>query len=56
MVFCNDQEQVDKIVEVRDRVPLVKKVIYENPRGMRDYKTDDWFMFIEDIYEIGEKK
>ena len=55
VVFCNDQEQVDKIVEVRDRVPLVKKVIYENPRGMRDYKTDDWFMFIEDIYEIGEK-
>jgi len=55
VVFCNDQEQVDKIVEVRDRVPLVKKVIYENPRGMRDYKTDDWFMFIENVYEIGEK-
>ncbi len=55
VVFCNDQEQVDKIVEIRDRVPLVKKVIYEDPRGMRDYKTDDWFMFIEDLYEIGEK-
>ncbi|MBC2710168.1 MAG: AMP-binding protein [Desulfosarcina sp.] len=55
VVFCNDQEQVDKLVEIRDRVPLVKKVIYEDPRGMRDYKTDDWFMFIEDLYEIGKK-
>ncbi|BBO70561.1 long-chain-fatty-acid--CoA ligase [Desulfosarcina alkanivorans] len=53
MVFCNDQEQVDKIVEIRDRVPLVKKVIYEDPRGMRDYAADDWFMDIEDVYRLG---
>ncbi len=54
VVFCNDQEQVDKIVEIREQVPFVKKVIYEDPRGMRDYKTDNWFMYIEDLYEIGE--
>ena len=54
MVFCNDQEQVDKIVEIRDRVPLVKKVIYEDPRGMRNYTADDWFMNIEDVYRLGE--
>jgi long-chain acyl-CoA synthetase len=55
VVFCNDQEQVDKVVEVRDRIPQIKKVIYEDPRGMRDYASDDWFMFIEDLYRLGDE-
>ena len=55
VVFCDDQEQVDKLVEVRDKIPNVKKVLYEDPRGMRDYRSDDWFMFIEDLYELGEQ-
>ncbi|MCG6929408.1 MAG: AMP-binding protein [Desulfofustis sp.] len=55
VVFCNDQEQVDKVAEVRKQLPQVKKVIYEDPRGMRGYQTDDWFMFIEDLYELGEQ-
>jgi len=55
MVFCNDQEQVDKIVEIRARVPNVKKVIYEDPRGMRGYRTDDWFMHIQDLYRVGDQ-
>ena len=55
IVFCDDQEQVDKLVEVRERIPKVKKVLYEDPRGMRDYRSDDWFMFIDDLYALGEK-
>jgi len=54
VVFCNDQEQVDKLLEVRDRIPNVKKVIYEDDRGMRSYKSDDWFMFIDDLYTLGD--
>ena len=54
VVFCDDQEQVDKVVEVRDRIPKVRTVIYEDPRGMRDYQSDDWFMFIDDLYRLGE--
>ncbi|MBW1789806.1 MAG: AMP-binding protein [Deltaproteobacteria bacterium] len=54
VVFCDDQEQVDKVVEVRDRIPKVRTVIYEDPRGMRDYQSDDWFMFIEELYRLGE--
>ena len=53
VVFCNDQEQVDKVVEVRDKIPKVKKVIYEDARGMRDYQSDDWFLYIEDLYKMG---
>lgn len=55
IVFCSDQEQVDKVVEVRSRLPQVKKVIYEDPRGMRNYQSDDWFMFIGDVYKLGEQ-
>jgi len=55
IVFCNDQEQVDKVAEVRDKIPQVKKVIYEDPRGMRSYQTDDWFMFIGDLFALGEQ-
>jgi len=54
MVFCDDQEQVDKIVEVRDKLPRVRKVIYEDARGMRSYRSDDWFMDIKDLYRLGD--
>ncbi len=54
-VFCDDQEQVDKLVEIRDRVPRVRRVIYEDPRGMRGYRSDEWFVFIEEIYRLGEE-
>lgn len=54
-VFCNDQEQVDKVAEVRRKIPQVKKVIYEDTRGMRGYQSDDWFMHVEDIYRLGEE-
>jgi long-chain acyl-CoA synthetase len=54
MVFCDNQEQVDKVVEIRKRVPGVKHVIYEDPRGMRAYRSDDWFVFIEDLYRLGD--
>jgi long-chain acyl-CoA synthetase len=53
-VFCDNQEQVDKVIEVRDQIPNVKKVIFEDPRGMRDYMSDDWFISIEDIFKLGQ--
>ena len=56
MVFCDDQEQVDKIVEIRKRVPVVKKVIYEDSRGMRGYRSDEWFLHIQDLYRVGDER
>src|SRR5215471_17979296 len=32
-----DQEQVDKIVSVSQQVPKLEQVIYDEPRGLRDY-------------------
>ena len=54
IVFCDDQEQVDKLIEIRKEIPQVKRVIYEDPRGMRNYRSDDWFMTVEALYELGE--
>jgi long-chain acyl-CoA synthetase len=54
IVFCDDQEQVDKLIDIRAAIPQVKKVIYEDPRGMRNYRSDDWFMPIEDLYRLGD--
>lgn len=55
IVFCDDQEQVDKLVEIRSRIPKVNRVIYEDSRGMRDYRSDDWFLFMDDLYRMGEE-
>ncbi|MFH2059548.1 MAG: AMP-binding protein [Pseudomonadota bacterium] len=52
-VFCDNQEQVDKVLDVRDQIPNVKKVIFEDPRGMREYMSDDWFIDIKDLYTLG---
>ncbi|MCG8564478.1 MAG: AMP-binding protein [Desulfobacterales bacterium] len=53
-VFCDNQEQVDKVLEIRDQIPGVKMVIFEDPRGMRDYTKDPWFVNIQEVYEKGE--
>ncbi len=37
-VVAEDQEQVDKVLAMIDKLPKVKGVIYTDPRGLRDYK------------------
>jgi len=34
---CEDQEQVDKLLLVHDRLPLLEAIVYDDPRGMRHY-------------------
>jgi long-chain acyl-CoA synthetase len=36
-VLCGDQEQVDKVIEVRARLPAVERILYTDPRGLRKY-------------------
>jgi len=36
-VLAEDQEQVDKVLSVADRLPLVRQMIYVDPRGLRNY-------------------
>jgi long-chain acyl-CoA synthetase len=32
-----DQEQVDKILSVSERLPRLERIVYDEPRGLRDY-------------------
>ncbi len=40
VLFCEDQEQVDKAIEVRDDTPTVEHVVVFDPRGTRHYDDD----------------
>ena len=35
--FAENQEQVDKLLEVREVVPSITHIIYDDPRGLRKY-------------------
>ncbi len=37
MVLAEDQEQVDKVMEVQSSCPELQQLIYDDSRGMRDY-------------------
>ncbi len=35
--FAENQEQVDKLLEIRETVPSIAHIIYDDPRGLRNY-------------------
>jgi long-chain acyl-CoA synthetase len=37
VAVVEDQEQVDKMLEVRDQCPALTHVVYDDPRGLRNY-------------------
>jgi long-chain acyl-CoA synthetase len=37
MAVVEDQEQVDKLIEIKDKLPLLETVIYRDGRGLRHY-------------------
>jgi len=53
-IVCEDQEQVDKALEVKDQLPRVKKIIYWDPRGMWKYTAPTLMRFSE-VQELGRK-
>ena len=38
--IAENQEQVDKLLEVKDACPGLEYIIYDDPRGLRDYEQD----------------
>ncbi|MEA2014182.1 MAG: AMP-binding protein [Thermodesulfobacteriota bacterium] len=54
-VIVEDQEQTDKLLEMRDRLYHVKKVIYVDRTGMNSYREDEWLMSFADLLEAGEE-
>ena len=53
VIVAEDQEQVDKILDVKDRCPAVELVIYDDSRGMKGY--DPEVVEIQDFVTIQEQ-
>ncbi len=51
-VVVEDQEQVDKILEMWSEIHGVRKVIYYDPKGLRNY-TEDFLMSFTDVEDLG---
>jgi long-chain acyl-CoA synthetase len=55
VVVVQDQEQVDKLLEVKDKLTHVQKVVYIDPTGMTAYENDAWLISYAGLLETGEK-
>ena len=53
-VFAEDQEQVDKMLELRETLPGLTHIIYDDPRGMRNY-DEPGLISVEQLFELGRQ-
>ncbi len=52
VAIVEDQEQVDKLLEVKDQCPELLHIIYDEPRGMRHY-TQTFLHGFEEVVAAG---
>jgi long-chain acyl-CoA synthetase len=52
-VFAEDQEQVDKLLEVRAQCPLLAHIYFDDPRGLRNY-DEPGLQSIDDLLASGK--
>ncbi len=50
--LAEDQEQVDKLMEIMETVPLLKQIVYEDSRGLRNY-GQDFLRSYDAVQEMG---
>lgn len=51
-IVAHDQEQVDKVLQVKEKLPLLKKVIYWEGKGLWNY-DDDMLISMEEVLAAG---
>jgi len=51
VIVCEDEEQVDKILELGGEVPGLRHIVYHDPRGMRKY-ADPRLVSWERLHEL----
>ncbi|MGC8602846.1 MAG: AMP-binding protein [Desulfomonilaceae bacterium] len=49
------QEEVDKALAIRDECPKMKKIIWDDPKGLRHY-DDPMLISLEDVMKIGKER
>lgn len=54
VAVVEDQEQVDKMLEVRDQCPALRSIVYDDPRGLRHY-VDDALLSCDQLAALGQQ-
>ncbi len=52
--MCQDQEQVDKCLAAQDSLPRLERLIYDEPRGLREYDHTSLHAFTQ-VQEMGDE-
>jgi len=55
VAVAENQEQVDKVLSIADRVASLRHMVYDEPRGLRDYERGR-LSWIDDVQKIGREK
>ncbi len=53
-VLAKDQEQCDKVLEIKQELPQVQRVIYWDARGLWNY-DDPWLISFEEVQRLGRE-
>ncbi|MBT6177081.1 MAG: AMP-binding protein [Deltaproteobacteria bacterium] len=54
LIFCEDQEQVDKCMLIGDKIPHIERIVMFDPRGTRHYEDARLSKWV-DALALGEK-
>ncbi len=55
LLVAEDQEQLDKALEVADRTPDLQHLVYLEPRGIRGHYTDPRLLHWDDFLALGRE-
>src|SRR5690606_8731820 len=53
VAIVEDQEQVDKMLEAQDSCPALQHIVYDDPRGLRNY-VDEGLLSFEQLADKGK--
>jgi len=53
-VVAGDQEQADKVLEIKEKCPKIVKLIVDDPKGMRHY-DDPLLIFFKEVQKMGRE-
>jgi long-chain acyl-CoA synthetase len=54
VIVAEDQEQVDKVLSLREQLPSLRLVVYDDPRGMTGY-SDPILKSFEEVQALGRE-
>lgn len=55
IVFAEDEEQVDKLLNIRERLPKLRRILFSDGRGMRKL-TDARLLAADDLIQLGDAR